>query len=313
MFGSVCDELKINSRKPSMKTKKKPVKAGVDPRTKAPVIEADGLEAIRTADITTFISAQVARRGLAPKTANRYREILMRLFNWAMEQKNVRMPNDKNPAAKVERYKEPAPEIRFLTMKQIAEQLDGLADKMKFQAMTAMLIYAGLRREELLWLTPEDIDWSAGTFGLIRVRAKTVDEEFWQPKTKVNRAVPISSSLRLYLDKWNLKRHAGPWLFPNSAGGRYDSDNFSSDLRAFNGAKGLHWTCLHYRHTFGSQLAMKGESLYKISKLLGNSPEICRRHYAALIPEQMGDAVEFGVVKGKGKVNPSVAPAAVPA
>ena len=38
---------------------------------------------------------------------------------------------------------------------------------------------------------------------------------------------------------------------------------------------------------------MKGESLYKISELMGNSPEICRRHYAALIPEQMRDTVEF--------------------
>jgi len=50
---------------------------------------------------------------------------------------------------------------------------------------------------------------------------------------------------------------------------------------------------LDFRHTFGSQLAMKGESLYKISKLMGNSPEICSRHYAALIPEEMGDSVEF--------------------
>jgi integrase len=295
MFGPVCNELKINSRKPSVKAKKKPAKAGIDSRTKAPVIETDCLEAVRTADITTFISAQVARRGLAPKTANRYREILMRLFNWAMEQKNVRIPNDKNPAAKVERYKEPAPTIRFLTFKQIDEQVDTLADNVKLQAMVAMLIYAGVRREELLWLTPDDIDWSSGQYGLIRVRAKTVQEEFWQPKTKVNRAVPISSSLRLYLDKWRLKRSESAWFFPNSVGGRYDPDNFSSDLRALNKAKGLRWTCLEYRHTFGSQLAMKGESLYKISKLMGNSPEICRRHYAALIPEEMGDSVEFVV------------------
>jgi hypothetical protein len=38
---------------------------------------------------------------------------------------------------------------------------------------------------------------------------------------------------------------------------------------------------------------MKGESLFKISELMGNSPEICRRHYAALIPEEMRDSVEF--------------------
>ena len=56
---------------------------------------------------------------------------------------------------------------------------------------------------------------------------------------------------------------------------------------------GLQWTCLDFRHTFDSHLAMKGESLYKISALMGNSPEIYRRHYAALIPETLSENVEF--------------------
>jgi hypothetical protein len=38
---------------------------------------------------------------------------------------------------------------------------------------------------------------------------------------------------------------------------------------------------------------MKEESLYKTATLLGNSPEICRRHYAALLPETMSGTVEF--------------------
>ncbi len=45
---------------------------------------------------------------------------------------------------------------------------------------------------------------------------------------------------------------------------------------------------------------MKGESLYKISELMGNSPEICRRHYAALVPEKMRDTVEFDSVHQRG-------------
>ena len=35
-------------------------------------------------------------------------------------------------------------------------------------------------------------------------------------------------------------------------------------------------------------------SLYKVSELMGNSPDICRRHYALLIPERMHDVVDFG-------------------
>jgi hypothetical protein len=40
-------------------------------------------------------------------------------------------------------------------------------------------------------------------------------------------------------------------------------------------------------------LAQKGESLFKLAELMGDSPGICRRHYAALLPEQVRDTVEF--------------------
>jgi integrase len=292
-FGPICSAVQVTSRKLSAATKKRPPKDGQDRRRRAKVIEAQCFEHITTADISAFISGQVRSRGLAPKTANRYREILCRLFNWSMEQRGVRMPGDKNPAARVERYKERAPEIRFLTLAQIDEQLEALADKPQLQAMVATLIYAGLRREELLWLTLDDLDLGSGPFGMIRVRAKTVDGESWQPKTKVNRAVPISSTLRRYLDRYRRRITPGRWLFPSPDGRRWDCDNFSADLRAHNTALHLRWGCLDYRHTFGSQLAMNGESLYEISTLMGNSPDICRRHYAALLPDALWMSVEF--------------------
>jgi site-specific recombinase XerD len=87
----------------------------------------------------------------------------------------------------------------------------------------------------------------------------------------------------------------GDWHFPSPKGSRYDVDNFSQALRAANQKAGLSCTCLIYRHTFGQQLAMKGESLYKIAALMGNSPELFRRHYAALIPEALGFTVEFSL------------------
>jgi integrase len=293
LFGPVCDELKVTSRK--LTAKKRPRKDGEDRRRRKTVLDAAYLELVTTTQISSFISDQVQTRGLAPKTANRYREILSALFNWAMTQRGVRMPNDKNPAAAVLRYKEQAPVIRFLTLKQIDKQLEVLAESVQMQAMVAVLIYAGLRREEILWLTHDDLDLSVNPFGVIRIRAKVVDGESWEPKTKRNRAVPVSSRLRFYLDKWQLKseRDKCSWLFPSPQGKRWDPDNFSADLRAANQKVKLTWGCLDFRHTFGSQLAMKGESLYKISQLMGNSPEICRRHYAALLPESLVNSVEF--------------------
>jgi integrase len=203
------------------------------------------------------------------------------------------MPGGKNPAAAVPRYKERPSQIRFLTLGQIDEQLAALTDTPQLQTMVAMYIYAGLRREEALWLTHNDIDLRAGHNGMIRVQAKEVRGEYWQPKTGVNRAVPISLALRGYLEQYAPRPSIGGWYFPSPKGHRYDPDNFSKELRLAQKIAGLKWTCLDFRHTFGNLLAMKGESLYKISALLGNSPEICRRHYASLVPEALADTVEF--------------------
>jgi integrase len=292
-FGPICPALQITSRKPSLAAKKRPPKDGQDRRRRALVIEAPCFEQIATAHVSEFITGQVQSRGLAPKTANRYREILCRLFNWAMNERGIKMPGDKNPVTKVGRYKERAPEIRFLTLPQIDEQLAALAENVQLQTMVAVLIYAGLRREELLWLTLDDYDRNAGPYGILRIRAKTIGNDAWQPKTKTNRAVPVSSTLRRHLDAYRPRIVPGGWLFPSPDGKRWDADNFSQDLRTANTNAHLSWGCLDFRHTFGSQLAAKGESLYKISSLMGNSPEICRRHYAAIHTHDLSDSVEF--------------------
>lgn len=297
-FGPICDALKITSRKVTEKCRKRPrkQKPGQDGRCRTHRIEAPHFEAITTADIAGFIGSLARARGLAPKTCNRYREIIHRLFAWAIKTQGIRTPGRINPAGEVERFKERAPQIRYLTLPQINEQLHALRFKPQLQTMVALYIYAGLRREEAAWLTVEDVNLKSGVHGVIQIRAKEHDGERWQPKTRVNRAVPISRALREHLDRYTVRPSDGPsegWYFPSPDGQRWDVDNFSNDLRAANRDAGLQWGCLDYRHTFGSQLAQKGVSLYKISTLMGNSPEICRRHYAALVPEAMAHDIDF--------------------
>ena len=92
-FGAVCPALQITSRRPTEKTRRRPLRPDQDHRQRVPRIEAPYFEAITTPDVSTFVTAHVRRRGLAPKTANRYREIIVRLFNWAMQQRGIRMPD----------------------------------------------------------------------------------------------------------------------------------------------------------------------------------------------------------------------------
>jgi len=137
---------------------------------------------------------------------------------------------------------------------------------------------------------------------MIRIQAKTINGQYWQPKTKCNRVVPISQALRQYLDRYNPLENAHGLCFPSPKGELWDPDNFSSDLRNANKAANLPWACLDYRHTFGSQLAQNSVSLYKISTLMGNSPEICRKHYASLVPEAMVEEVEFSSPCGSPRI-----------
>lgn len=122
-FGEICPALELRgARSRRCRERRSPA----DRRRKLWPIAAHHFEEITTAAVSDFIVAQVRVKGLAPKTANRYREVLLKLFNWAMASGRVRMPLDRNPVQRVERYRERAPEIRYLTLAQITEQLEAL-------------------------------------------------------------------------------------------------------------------------------------------------------------------------------------------
>lgn len=258
-------------------------------------VTAKHLEDITSQSINRFLSARIQEDNWLPKTVNLMRETLHKLFSYAITHYDFRSRDRRypNPVTAVGRQSEPAPEIRFLNIKEIGEQLTAIFEHHLFHAMVATYIYAGLRREEALWLLKEDVDLKNR---LIRVRAKTIDGKFWQPKTKRNRTIPISEALHKILSAYTPPADCF-WFFPTPNLKRWNPDNFSRELRKLNRIHRMHWNCLDYRHTFGSQLAQKGESLFKIATLMGNSPEICRKHYAALIPEEMMDVVEFSKPK----------------
>ena len=299
VFGEVCEALKI---RPPGSLNRHRAKLWPD-RYVGDHIKADILDDVTPVVINRFLDSRIRRARWAAKTANGIREILHRLFAYAIKHHGFCSGDRQypNPAAGVDRHREPAPEIRFLTLCQIEQQLAALADHPVIRAIVATCIYAGLRREEVAWLTHEDVDLASR---LIRVRAKTIGGRSWQPKTRRNRVVPISGALMGILREYQPPR-GSVWFYTSPGGKKWDPDNLSHSLRNLNRAKALVWSCGDFRHTFGSQLAQKGESLYKIAMLMGNSPDICRRHYAALIPEEMHETVEFA--KPTGDVDPSQA------
>jgi hypothetical protein len=64
----------------------------------------------------------------------------------------------------------------------------------------------------------------------------------WEPKTKINRAMPISSTLRRYLDIYRRRIVPSGWNFPSPDGKWWDPDNFSHDRADANRAAALQWS-----------------------------------------------------------------------
>jgi integrase len=286
VFGQRCEAMKLRKHTPQ------------EFRDRSKAFDLAGLylpvkklEDVTTAAITAHLKSRFMDGQVSGKTANKIRGVLSSMFSYAVEYHGYICPDPdcRNPAEAVKRFAEETPPIVWLKNGEIQQQLDALSDLPEIRAMVAMYIYAGLRRAEALWLTTDDLDFEKR---LIRIQGKDIDGQKWKPKTKRNRTVPINSTLMIELANYLPLQH-GVWFFPSHGGKRWDDDYFAECLREANNAKGLEWSCAEYRHTFGSHLAQKGISLYKISELMGNSPEICRRHYAALMPQEMHDEVEF--------------------
>ncbi|MEI8196325.1 MAG: hypothetical protein WCI73_10485, partial [Phycisphaerae bacterium] len=154
LFGPLCELLEI--RPPGSANAKHQGRPMAD-RYAGRHLQAELLEDLVPELINRFFSARVQEDGWLPKTSNNYRQVLHQLFVFATKNFGF-CPRDRrypNPAISVDRRKEPAPEIRFLSLEQIDEQLRALESKPVLRVMVAVCIYAGLRREEMTWLTPE--------------------------------------------------------------------------------------------------------------------------------------------------------------
>lgn len=238
------------------------------------------------------------RKGVSAATVNRHREVLYRLFEFARLHHRYVCPEADaiNPVGKVKVLRERRERPRYLQQEEIRVQLEVLSHLPRLRFAAALMILAGLRREEVTWLKTSDFNAPAGW---IQVRATTdpATGERWQTKTGKDRLVPISNSLEAEARRY-LQFCPVPigcvWLVPSPRGVRWHPNNMSATLREANLLAKLRWTPLDYRHTFGSQLAQRRQwSADQISLWMGNSPDVARSHYIDLMNERERPNVEF--------------------
>jgi len=161
--------------------------------------------------------------------------------------------------------------------------------------ITTLAFYTGMRLNEIVNLTWKNVDLNA--------RIITVGDEDFETKGKNQRYIPICEDALAVLIKrlpklpvvipFDRKNKNTAFVFTKTNGEKFTGDYFSKRFKnACNAAgmdKAIHFHSL--RHSFASNLAQKGVSLYTIKELLGHSSISTTEIYSHLNMDSLKEAI----------------------
>ena len=275
--------------------------------------DVGGIATLTAEGASKYLADIAAKRKAG--TRNRLLATFSRFFKWAVRTERMKV----NPFAGIKTLKEERlSDIVYCTPIERDEAI-ALAQATEWPEWLAIPIacYAGMRREEIANLLWPDIRFEAGLI----VVTKT--------KTRKSRTIPLNSTLERYLRAVPEAQRTGHVVkCPPGIDRLWRMDNMMRKVQKQKKAAMLAALCVErpspsrskeykakraayevekqkqaasieaalerlgwnaWRHTFGSLLAQGGISLDKISAWMGNTPEVCRRHYAQFIPRDRRD------------------------
>ncbi|MEK7856508.1 MAG: tyrosine-type recombinase/integrase, partial [Acidobacteriota bacterium] len=251
---------------------------------------------------------------VSPGTKKKVRAYLSTFYSWAVRRYD--MPE--NPIKKLgavpgmARLAENIKAIRKYD--DLVALLDGLKPFPYWRAWVAVAILAGPRWAEQAWLKIDDVYLDNGE---IHITSRTSGRKVVGTKTGRERRIWIEQTILLDILSDHVGRRqaekkkkgatateASQWLFPSTVGdnpykprtktppGQWVGTVFLRAVEkvrtaakasvAANGS-GEFWDFGpdEWRHCFGTALGNSGYSSLEISSLMGNSEDVCRRHYVA--------------------------------
>ena len=215
--------------------------------------------------------------GKAPATANRFLATLKHMFTKALDWEMV----DEEAAKKVKKVKhlpENNKRLRYLSQDESQALVNACAPHLKPIIVTAL--NSGMRKEEILSLEwDKHIDLIHGFILLDKT------------KNGSRREIPINQTVRATL-KGLIRRLDCPYVFADNKGNRFKSvtKSFKSALKR---AEIKNFRFHDMRHTFASQLVMKGVDITTVKELLGHKTLDMTMRYAHLSPGHKTKAVEL--------------------
>lgn len=218
-------------------------------------------------------------RSKTPKGYRVYYRNLKAAFNFALENNLI----STNPFLKIKLPKEQTDAPKFITVDELNTILTSVQPKELCEPIQ-FGFYTGCRLSEIVNLKWKDVDVQRELLNIGGSSMKT--------KSRKHRTIPIHNTLMksIFCD------HCAPehFVFRKKDGANYTGDyiskRFKKAVRNAGLREEIHFHTL--RHSFASNLAMKGVSILVIQKLLGHSSITTSEIYSHLNVEALSEAIQ---------------------
>ena len=237
------------------------------------------VEAITRADIDDYKSQRMSEsseqhegRRITARTVNFEIGVFRTFFYFLIKERTLPITN---PCANFKQLKDPKAKAKRRPPVYRQEEIDALFAicDARQKATFATLLLAGLREEELCFLTWPDINLRDVNDATIRVTGEGKDG--FSPKDYEERIIPIQAELAELLKALPRK---GKWVFPTQSGER--QTHLLRRLKVIAKNAGIENATLHkFRHTYATRLLESGCDIVTVQRLMGHSDLDTTRQY----------------------------------
>lgn len=254
------------------------------------------LDTVNSKEIEDWQTSET-KRGLSPITINRNLNSLRAVFTLAIEKQLI----NENPLKKVKNIKAPGNErMRHLSANEETQLREALRKRNAqliahaieghipiygdhIEPIVLIALNTGMRRGEIFNLRWEQVNMAS--------KIITVSAEI--SKTSKARHINMNNESHRVLEDWSKDKSLSGLVFPSAkTGGQKPLVTIKTAWAKLIESAGINDFRFHdLRHTFASNLVMRGAPLYMVQKLLGHGSLNMTMRYSHLSPESTAQAV----------------------
>lgn len=220
---------------------------------------------------------------ISKSTVNLELRHLKAIFNTAVNWNFIKQ----NPFKSVKMLRVPESELpKYLTVTEIRRVREAF-NGTELQQIVNFYLWTGVRLQEALTLTWNDIDFKNRTITIKSINSKSKRNRFigFNPDGELGKML-------LSLRKRKDNRIFGPQSVNGIEKPQWKPDTVSRNISRVCTHIGLEWASCHtFRHTFASHLVMAGVPLYTVKELLGHSTIKTTEIYAHLAAQHKSDMI----------------------